>query len=62
LYSSAQSELKDGVRTAFMIFDMPDSSALPAFAEPMFMEFNAEVEIAPVMNSDDLQTGLASLA
>jgi hypothetical protein len=52
----------NGVRTAFMVFDMPDSSALPVFTEPLFMEFNADVEIAPVMNGDDLQAGLASLA
>lgn len=52
----------DGVRTAFIVFDMADSSVLPSFAEPFFMELNAEVELTPVMNSDDLQTGLASLA
>jgi hypothetical protein len=50
-----------GKRTAFVVFDMPDSSALPAFAEPFFSQLNAEIEIAPVMNPDDLQKGLSEL-
>jgi hypothetical protein len=52
----------DGKRTAFVVFDLPDSSALPIFTEPFFMELNAEVQVAPVMNGDDLQKGLSGLA
>lgn len=52
----------DGKRTAFVVFDLPDSSALPIFTEPFFMELNAEVQVAPVMNGDDLQNGLSGLA
>lgn len=51
----------DGKRTAFIIFDMPDSSGIPAFTEPLFMGLNAEVMLAPVMNGDDLQKGLSEL-
>jgi hypothetical protein len=51
----------DGRRTAYIIFDLPDASAIPPFAEPFFLELNAEVTIAPVMNGDDLQKGLSSL-
>ena len=51
----------DGMRTAFLVFDMPDSSAIPVFAEPFFMELNASVYIAPAMNVDDLQKGLSQL-
>ena len=47
----------DGKRTAFMVFDLPDTSDIPPFAEPFFTELDAEVEIAPVMNGDDLQKG-----
>jgi hypothetical protein len=51
----------DGRRTAFMVFDMPESADLPSFAEPLFQELGAEVQIAPAMNTDDLQRGLAQL-
>lgn len=49
----------DGQRTAYIIFDLPDSSSIPAFAEPFFGTLNASVELAPVMNGDDLQKGLS---
>ena len=49
----------DGRRTAFFVFDMADSSAIPPVAEPFFMELNASVEFAPVMNGEDLQKGLS---
>ncbi len=51
----------DGQRTAFMVFDLPDASDIPPFAEPFFTELNAAVEIAPAMNGDDLQKGLAQV-
>jgi hypothetical protein len=51
----------DGRRTAFMVFNLPDASDIPPFAEPFFRELNADVELAPVMNGDDLQKGLAQL-
>ena len=51
----------NGTRTAYVIFDLPDASEIPVFAEPFFMELNAEIELAPVMNGDDLQRGLSSL-
>lgn len=51
----------DGGRTATFVFDMQDSSEMPSIAEPFFKELGAEIEIYPVMNTDDLQKGLASL-
>ncbi len=50
-----------GVRTAFIIFQMDDPSQLPAISEPLFSEFNARVEIFPVMDRDDLERGLSAL-
>src|SRR5439155_22868342 len=35
----------DGHRTAFMVFDMPDSSDMVPFGEPFFMALDADVEI-----------------
>jgi hypothetical protein len=51
----------DGRRTAYMVFDLPDASSIPPFAEPFFTELDADVELAPVMNGDDLRQGLAQL-
>ncbi len=51
----------DGQRTAFMVFDLPDASDMPPFAEPFFRELNADVQLAPAMNGDDLQKGLSQL-
>ena len=52
----------DGRRTAFFIFDMPAPASIPPFAEPFFMELDAEVQISPVMDTDDLQKGLSGMA
>lgn len=51
----------DGRRTAYLVFDMPDASDMPPFAEPFFSELNADVQIAPVMNGDDLAKGLSQI-
>jgi hypothetical protein len=51
----------EGRRTAFMVFDMPDSSEMVPFGEPFFMELDADVTVVPVMNADDLQKGLGKL-
>ncbi len=51
----------DGRRTAYMVFDLPDPSDTPPFAEPFFTELDADVQLAPVMNVDDLQKGLSQL-
>ncbi len=51
----------NGHRTAFIIFQMDDPSQLPAISEPFFTEFNARVEVFPVMNRDDLERGMSAL-
>ena len=51
----------EGTRTAYMVFDMPDPSDLPPFAEPFFMELNADVQVAPAMNGADLEKGLSQV-
>jgi hypothetical protein len=52
---------ESGRRTAFIFFDLADPSDIPAIAEPAFSHLGARVTFTPVMNSDDLQKGLAQL-
>lgn len=52
----------DGVRSGMMFFDMTDASQAVEFAEPLFLNFNATVEIVPVMTVDDLRKGLATVS
>ena len=53
---------QNGHRGAILIVDLPDPSRVPAFAEPWFLAFNADVEFRIVMTPDDLQrAGLEEL-
>jgi hypothetical protein len=49
---------QDGVRSAMMFFDMKDASDIPGIVEPLFLGLNAEIELLPVMNAEDLKKGL----
>jgi hypothetical protein len=49
---------EDGLRTAMIFFDMRDSADIPGVVEPLFMGIDAEVELLPVMNADDMRRGL----
>ncbi|MFJ8311686.1 MULTISPECIES: hypothetical protein [unclassified Streptomyces] len=52
---------ENGCRTAYIIFDLADPSAMPKAAEPFFLDFGAKVYCSPVMNAEDLEKGLAAL-
>ncbi|MGC2458747.1 MAG: hypothetical protein WA435_12220 [Gallionellaceae bacterium] len=52
----------EGRRGAIMIVDLKDASRVPAFAEPWFLAFNAEVDFHVVMTPEDLgRAGLDEL-
>jgi hypothetical protein len=48
----------DGKRSATFVFDLKDPSDIPSIVEPLFLELNASVELVPVMNLEELRTGL----
>ena len=50
---------EQGKRTAYLIFDLKESSDIVKIAEPLFATFKAEIDIKPVMNLDDLKKGLS---
>ncbi|MFE9771381.1 hypothetical protein ACFYOV_06850 [Streptomyces sp. NPDC005931] len=50
-----------GKRTAYLVFDMQDSSQMPVISEPFFMQLGAEITYTPVMNLEDVQKGLSQL-
>lgn len=43
-----------GERTAYLVVDLADSSKIPGAGEPLFLAFNAAVEVFPVMTAEDL--------
>ena len=49
---------QDGVRTAFIFFDLEDPSQIPVISEPLFENMKAKVSFTPVMNGEDLAKGL----
>jgi hypothetical protein len=58
---SAYFTLDQGDRCAFFVFDMKESSAMPALLEDAFHRLNAKIDLRPVMNLDELRTGLAAM-
>jgi len=52
--------VEDGVRTALFFFDLGDQSQMPVIGEPLFMAFDAQIDMTPCMNGDDLRKGLAA--
>ena len=51
-----------GKRTGIIVVNLADVSQIPAYAEPWFLSFEADVEFHPAMTPEDLAKGdLAAL-
>ncbi len=50
-----------GQRSGSIVFDLKDSSQIPAVAEPWFLAFGAKISLRPVMNPQDLAKAGSSL-
>ncbi len=53
---------ENGVRTAFIVFDLKDPSDIPSIAEPFFMGVGALIDMSPCMTVADVQVGLEKAA
>jgi hypothetical protein len=51
----------DGRRAITLVVDAPDGATLPSLAEPFWLQLGATVEVVPVMNAEELGTGLSRL-
>jgi hypothetical protein len=51
-----------GDRTAYLVFDMKDTTYIPLAAERFFSGLEARICMRPAMNLDDLRAGLGRLA
>ena len=53
---------ENGKRAVYAFFELKDSTDIPSVGEPLFLGLNAEVELTPVMNAEELATGLEKFA
>jgi hypothetical protein len=51
----------NGNRTMVLVLDLPSPDMIPAIAEPLFQGFDANVEIHPAMNLDDLKKAVSRM-
>ena len=53
---------ENGLRTAFIVFDLQDPSQLPSITEPLFSTMKATIQMFPVMDREGLQKGLGQIS
>ena len=51
----------NGNRTMVFVLDLPSPDMIPNIAEPLFQAFEANVEINPAMNLDDLKKAISRI-
>lgn len=58
---AAYFSLEHGMRTAYIVFDLKEPSAMPMAAEELFIKLGAQIDMTPAMTPEDLAKGLAQL-
>jgi hypothetical protein len=48
----------NGKRSCLLVVNVADPSQIPALVEPFFATLNAQVQVTPCMNLEDLKKGL----
>jgi hypothetical protein len=48
----------EGKRSALFVFDLKEPSMIPSVAESFFSNLQASIELAPVMNLEDMKIGV----
>ena len=51
----------DGQRTIYLIVNMDDAADMISIAEPLWLAFEADVDVTPVMGQDDFQRAFPRL-
>jgi hypothetical protein len=51
----------NGNRTMVFVLDLPSPDMIPDIVEPLFQGFDANVEIHPAMNLDDLKKAISRM-
>jgi hypothetical protein len=53
--------LENGKRAAYVFMNIEDASEIPRICEPFLLALEAEVEVTPAMNSDDIRKAMPSI-
>jgi hypothetical protein len=52
---------RDGMRTAYVFFDLDEPARMIEMAEPLFESLKAKIDFAPAMTADDVRQGIGRL-
>lgn len=52
---------ENGLRTGIIVFNLENTSQIPAVAEPWFLAFSAKVEFHPAMTVEDLKSAMSGI-
>ena len=55
---AAYFSMMNGMRAGVVIFEETDQAKLPQYNEPLMEQLDAQIDIVPVLNLEDLERGL----